>query len=180
MSKSHKFTIRKEKKTDFLQVSNLIQDAFKNEINSDHREHVLVENLRKSNSFVPELSLVAEIQDKIVGYILFSKIVIVNSKKTYETLALAPVAVDSIYQHRGIGSQLILNGHKIARDLGYNSVILLGHETYYPRFGYKKASSYDIKLPFDVPDVNCMAIELTMHGLQNINGTVQYPKEFYI
>jgi len=74
---------------------------------------------------------------------------------------------------------LILKAHKIAKDLNFNSVILLGHEKYYPKFGYEMSNKYGIKLPFDVPDENCMLIELTENALKNINGIVEYPKEFY-
>ena len=68
---------------------------------------------------------------------------------------------------------------KIAKDLKFGSIILLGHEKYYPKFGYEMTKKYGIKLPFEVPDENCMLIELTENALENINGTVEYPMEFY-
>ncbi len=83
------------------------------------------------------------------------------------------------YQGNGIGGHLIEFAHKKARELGFESIILLGHPTYYPKFGYRKASDFDIKLPFDVPVENCMAIELVEDALKNVNGMVEYPKEFY-
>jgi predicted N-acetyltransferase YhbS len=57
-------------------------------------------------------------------------------------------------------------------------VVVFGHESYYPQFGYKQAKEFGIKLPFDVPEANCMAIELIENALQDINGLVQYAKEF--
>lgn len=171
--------IRKEEKDDYEQIFKLIEKAFENEEYSDHREQFLVERLRNSENFIPELSLVAEIENRVVGYILLTKIKIINSYSSYDSLALAPVAVLPNYQGKGIGSQLIEFVHEKARELGFESVILLGHPTYYPKFGYLKASKFDIQLPFDVPDENCMAIELIPDALKNVNGVVEYSKEFY-
>lgn len=172
--------IRKEEIKDYDDVFKLIEKAFKDEEFSDHQEQFLVERLRKSESFIPELSLVAEMDNQIVGYILLTKIKIINVNfEETISLALAPVAVLKKYQGKGIGGQLIVQAHKIAKDLNFNSVILLGHENYYPKFGYEMSNKYGIKLPFDVPDENCMLIELTENALKNINGIVEYPKEFY-
>ncbi len=171
--------IRKEERKDFRAVFELIQLAFENEELSDHKEHFLVERLRNSNAFIPELSLVAELENQIVGYILLTKIEIEDADKSIHTLlALAPVAVLPNFQDRGIGGKLIETAHDIAKTLGFGSVILLGHDKYYPKFGYKPTKEFGIKLPFDVPESNCMAIELTENALQNVSGFVRYPKEF--
>ena len=82
------------------------------------------------------------------------------------------------FQRNGIGGNLINEAHRKAKDLGYQSIILLGHETYYPRFGYQQADTFGIELPFDVPKKNCLAIELTPGGLKNVSGLVEYPEEF--
>lgn len=171
-------TIRKENSEDFKTVFNLIKKAFEKEQMSDHMEQFLVERLRKSSAFVPELSLVAETENKIVGHILLTKLKIKNGQNEFNSLALAPVSVLPEYQQNGIGGALIQEAHKKAKELGFHSVILLGHEKYYPKFGYKQADQFGIELPFDVPKENCMAIELIENGLKNVNGTVEYPKEF--
>ena len=170
--------IRQEKTTDFNAVFDLIEKAFKTEKLSDHREQFLVERLRKSNSFIPELSMVAEIDDKIVGHILLTKLKIKNNQTEFNSLALAPVSVLPEHQGNGIGGLLIEQAHKTAKELGYQSIVLLGHEKYYPRFGYEQADKYGIELPFNVPKENCMVIELTKKGLDGVVGVVEYPKEF--
>ena len=58
------------------------------------------------------------------------------------------------FQGQGIGGALIREAHEIARRLGHGSVVLLGHEGYYPRFGYEMCRDYGIRLPFEVPDEN--------------------------
>lgn len=171
--------LRQENKNDFESVFQLIEKAFEKEEYSDHKEQFLVERLRDSDAFIPELSIVAELDHKIVGHILFTKLKIKNDLNSFESLALAPVSVLPEFQGKGIGSKLILYGHEIAKRLGYKSVILLGHQDYYPRFGYELCEKYNIKMPFDVPAENCMVIALTKDGLKDVNGEVVYPKAFF-
>lgn len=171
-------TIRQEKPEDFKAVSDLIQKAFESIQFSDHKEQVLVERLRTSKAFIPELSLVAEVDKKIVGHILLTKVRVKNDNEQFDSLALAPVSVIPEFQGKGIGGMLIKQSHKTARKLGHKSVVLLGHEGYYPKFGYRQADEYGIEFPFDVPKENCMVIELVENGLLGVNGIVEYPTEF--
>ncbi|WFD11869.1 GNAT family N-acetyltransferase [Tepidibacter hydrothermalis] len=170
-----KLTIRQEQKDDHKQVYNVAKKAFENAEHTDSDEHNLIERLRYAKEFVPKLSLVAELEGKIVGHILFTEIKI--GKKI--GLSLAPVSVDPKYQSGGIGSNLIIKGHKIAKNLGYEIVVVLGHEKYYPRFGYVKASNYGIKAPFEVPDENFMVLELKENALNEIKGIVEYSSKFF-
>jgi predicted N-acetyltransferase YhbS len=172
-------TIRQEQPADYPAVFELIEKAFSKLEVSNHQEQFFVERLRKSEGFIPELSLVALLDNKIVGHIVLSKINIKNDEKEYQTLILAPVSVLPEFQNQGIGSQLIIEAHKKATELGFKSVILVGHEDYYPRFGYKKAAGFGIKQPFDVPEQNNLAVELVENGLYCVSGIVEYPKYFF-
>ncbi|MDH5250853.1 MAG: N-acetyltransferase [Cyclobacteriaceae bacterium] len=170
--------VRQEKSTDFKVVFELIEKAFRTEEFSDHKEQFLVERLRKSSAFIPELSMVAEIENKVVGHILLTKLKIKNDKNEFDSLALAPISVLPDYQRKGIGGMLIEQSHRKAKELGYKSIIVLGHKEYYPKFGYKQADKFGIELPFDVPRENCMVIALTENGLNGVNGIAEYPEEF--
>lgn len=167
--------IRQENIDDYEEVYNVIKTAFETAEHADGNEHELVVVLRKSDSFIPELSLVAVKDNKIVGYILFTKIKIGE----YEELALAPLGVLPEYQKQGIGSELIKKGHKLAKVLGYHYSVVLGSDKYYTKFGYIPASKYGIKAPFEVPDENFMAIKLNDTDTEVI-GIVKYAKEFGI
>ncbi len=167
--------IRQETKKDYEEVYNVIKTAFKTAEYSDGNEQNLVVALRESNNFIPELSLVAIQDNKIIGYILFTKIEIGE----YEELALAPLGILPEYQRQGIGKKLIEEGHKIARRLGYHYSIVLGSEKYYPKFGYIPARQYGILAPFKVWNENFMAIKLNDTN-KEIIGAVKYAKEFGI
>lgn len=168
-------TIRQENKNDYEEVYNVIKTAFETAEHSDGNEQDLVVALRNSDNFIPELSLVVVMDNKIVGYILYTKIKIGKQ----EELALAPLGVLPEYQKQGIGSVLIQEGHKKAKELGYHYSIVLGSDKYYTKFGYIPAKEYGIVAPFDVPDENFMAIKLNDIDIE-IKGSVQYAKEFGI
>lgn len=174
-----KTKIRTEMPSDFLATEELTKKAFENASHTSGKEWLLVKSLRSSAHFIKELSLVAEDNNQIIGHILFTPIEIKSATgEKFHSLALAPVSVLPEFQGRGIGGQLIEFGHEVAKQLGFKSVILLGHAEYYPRFGYKKASQWNIKAPFEVPDEVFMAIELEVGALNNISGVVEYPPEF--
>jgi len=140
-------------------------------------ESNLIKNLRKTKNFINKLSLVAELNSEIVGHILFYPIKIQNNAKEFETLSLAPMAVDPNHQKQGIGKKLVREGLRVSKELGFKSVIVLGHPDYYPKFGFVPASNWNIKCPFEVPDNAFMAIELEENALKGIFGIVEYPKE---
>ncbi|WFA09026.1 N-acetyltransferase [Tissierella sp. Yu-01] len=171
--------IRQESIDDYSVTENVVEKTFKNAEHTDHKEQFLVANLRKSEAFVPELSLVAEIGKEIIGHAMYTKIIIKNNVQEYHSLALAPVSVLPEYQSKGIGSALIKQGLEKAKELGFKSVIVLGHSEYYPRFGFKPASLWNINAPFEVPDDSFLALELEDSSLANVSGTVVYPKEFF-
>ena len=174
-----KITVRKENNEDNNKVYTLIKKAFDGAEHSDGEEHHLVNRLRESENYISELSLVALDHGIIVGHIMFTNIAIENGDTKHKSLALAPLSVLPDYQNKGIGSKLINEGLKRAKDLGYKSVVVLGSNKYYPRFGFEEALKFGIKAPFEVPSENFMAIELEKNSLQYVNGTVVYAKEFF-
>ena len=167
--------IRQENKDDYEEIYNVVKTAFETAEHCDGNEQDLVVALRKGDNFIPDLSLVALKDNKIVGYILFTKIRIGE----FEEVALAPLGVLPKYQKKGIGSKLIKEGHIISKKLGYHYSVVLGSNEYYSKFGYIPAIEYGIKAPFDVQSENFMAIKLNDTS-EDVQGIVKYAKEFGI
>jgi putative acetyltransferase len=168
------YHIRPEKIDDYLGIREVNILAFNNE-----NEAKLVEAIRESEFFIPELSLVAVTDEQeIVGHILFSGIILEVDKGNLPTLALAPMAVKPQYQRQGIGTRLVTEGLKVCKDLGYKHVFVLGHPHFYARFGFVPAKSYGIESPFSVPDEVFMALELEHKSLDGLTGKIKYPKAF--
>jgi putative acetyltransferase len=166
-------SITPETEGDFDGITRLHNLAF-----NQTEEGELVERLRKTSNFISVLSLVAKIEGSVVGHILFYPIRIKTGAGECNSLALAPMSIHPDYQKKGIGSSLLRTGLATAKRLGFRSVIVLGHSTYYPRFGFKPANRWGIGSPFEVPDDVFFAIELVKNGLKDCGGTVEYPKEF--
>lgn len=136
----------------------------------------LVDALR--SNVQPIISLVAILDDQVVGHILFSPVTIESEAEAFVAMGLAPVAVRPEYQNRGVGAALIRSGLAECRRLGHEIVIVLGHPAYYPRFGFVIASTLGIRCEFDVPDEAYMVAELTPGALRGRRGVVHYRPEF--
>lgn len=167
--------IRREEVQDRSAVESLVKIAFETAEHADGNEHELVNALREGKAYLPELSLVAEVDETLVGHIMFTKAKVGDAT----VLALAPLSVLPEYQRQGVGTALIQAGHRIARELGYGYSIVLGSTAYYPRMGYLPADALGIKAPFDVPRENFMACRLT-DSAPAIHGVVRYAEEFGI
>ena len=157
--------IRKEEERDFEEIKKINDISFGGEFESR-----LVTNLRGGKNFI--LSLVAEKDEEIIGHIMYSRIKI----EEVDSLALAPMCVIPEYQNMGIGSKLIEKSLEILKNMGEKSVVVLGHDKYYPKFGFETASKYGIKCPYDVPDEAFMALEIEKKSLKS--GMVEYGEEF--
>jgi putative acetyltransferase len=166
-------SIRPETIADRPAVYELIHAAFTRE-----NEARLVESLRGTPAFIPELSLVAHDGTRPVAHILFTRIVVRDGGEIREALALAPLAVLPELQKRGFGSALVRHGLAAARELGHRVVIVLGHPDYYPRFGFVPAPPLGIHPPFAARSEAFMALALQPGALQSFRGRVEYPPEF--
>jgi len=168
--------IRSETPADHAAISEVVSLAF-----GRADEARLVGALRASEAFIPELSLVAEFDGRIVGHLLFTRLHIRTPDASVAALALAPLSVHPEVQNRGIGMQLTRDGLDRCRRLSHGLVIVLGHPTYYPRFGFRPAVPAGILAPFPLRDDSAfMVLELVPNALQGCRGTVEYPPEFGI
>lgn len=167
--------VRTAKQEDFKTIYCLVQEAFLSAAHSDGQEQELVKRIWGSSDYLSDLSLVAEINGEIVGYLLLSKVKIA----TAVALALAPLAVRPDVQKMGVGTRLITVAHQRARQAGYQAILVLGDDRYYSAFGYQSAIEKGIVPPFDVPAPYFMIYELTTEPA-TLQGVVQYPPEFGI
>jgi len=138
----------------------------------------LVKELRRDGDFDYQLSLVAVSGGRIIGHILFPPVTIIADGIETAALALAPLSVHQDFQCLGIGAALIEEGLKECRRLGHRIVIVVGHPTYYPKFGFLPARAFGINAPFPCPDEAFMVLPLEDNALDGISGTVRYPPAF--
>ncbi|MBW4572506.1 MAG: N-acetyltransferase [Tolypothrix carrinoi HA7290-LM1] len=139
-------------------------------------EAKLIEEIRCSQGYIPELSLVAEIDGAIVGHILFSYIDLIG-EESLQVLSLAPMAVLPQFQGRGIGSALVEAGLEKANALKEALVIVLGHPHFYTRFGFEASVNYKITSPFPVPE-DVFMVKPLQNYQEKYQGKVVYPPAF--
>ena len=165
---SARVSVRVETPADFAAVRIVNRKAFGQADEAD-----LVERLRDDGEVVA--SLVAEVDNAVVGHILFSRLPIVASAREIAGAALAPVAVLPRFQRLGVGSALVRSGLRRCAESGCEAVVVLGHPAYYPRFGFSAALAERLDAPFS--GAAFMALELVPGALAG-GGAVRYAAAF--
>ncbi len=135
----------------------------------------LVEDLRDGG--YARLSMVADESGRIVGHVLFSELAIQTATGYVSSLSLAPIAVIPECQRMGIGSTLIREGLRVCREQGHKSVVVLGHQAFYPRFGFDAQLAEGLSCSF-YAGPSLMALELVPGALDGIVGELKYSPPF--
>jgi putative acetyltransferase len=163
--------IRPEAKEDYEAVAEVTAAAF-----GQDDEARLVEAIRASAEYVPELSLVAEDEGRIVGHVMYSYSTLEGSDA--RLLQLSPLSVVPDRQGEGIGAALTRESLRLAEERGEPLVLVLGHPTYYPRFGFRRASTLGLEAPNpDWPDEAFMAAPLGAYD-PSLRGRVTFAPAF--
>ena len=130
------FIIRNETDADVTAITDVTVAAFKSFEISDHTEQFIIEALRAANAL--SISLVAEIDGRLIGHIAFSPLTI--SDGTQNWYGLGPVSVLPEFQRQGIGKALIQKGLSLLKDMNARGCCLVGHPDYYIKFGFENVS----------------------------------------
>jgi putative acetyltransferase len=165
--------IRCESSADYAAIAEVNILAFGQE-----NEARMIEEIRCSQGYIPELSLVAEVDGTIVGHILFSYIDLID-QESLKVLALAPLAVIPQFQRRGIGSALVQARLEKANAIKEALVIVLGYPHFYTRFGFQPSVNYKITSHFQVPEDVFMVKPLPSYQ-EKYQGKVIYPPTFLV
>ncbi len=160
--------LRDEKPNDLAAIHALNELAFGQE-----QEANIVDALRQNGA--ARLSLVATVGGQVVGHIMYSPITVAGK---FEGAALGPMAVLPEYQGKGVGSKLVRAGNQRLKSEGCPYIIVLGHAEYYPRFGFKPASTFGVTCEWDVPDNVFMLLALDEAKVRGMSGKSQYRPEF--
>ncbi|NMA37617.1 MAG: N-acetyltransferase [Papillibacter sp.] len=162
--------IKEERPGDYYEVENMTKRAFWNKHRPGCDEHLLVHKLRDAAEYIPELSRIAVLDNKIVGCIMYSKSYITDGKNKTEVLTFGPLCVDPDYQGLNIGRLLLKETIKLASQHGYRAIVIYGEPDYYPLFGFKTCDNYGITTPDGANFPAFMCYELYSGSLDGIRG----------
>jgi putative acetyltransferase len=164
--------VRKETGKDFAAIGQVNTAAF-----GRANEAGLIEKLREHDLLT--ISLVAIEDNAVVGHISFCPMTVKGDGFSFTIISLGTMAVLPAYQKKGIGSRLVKTGLKDCHRIGEDVVVVVGHPTYYPRFGFVPARAKGIDCEFaEAPDDAWMILELKAGALAGRRGTVFFPHEF--
>ena len=129
---NQKIVIRSESDADVSAITEVTVAAFKTLEISNHTEQFIVEALRAAKALT--VSLVAEVDGRVIGHIAFSPVTISDGTRNW--YGLGPVSVLPEYQRQGIGKALIREGLARLKAMGAQGCCLVGHPEYYKKFGF--------------------------------------------
>ena len=173
------FVYRTETEADFGKVEFLTREAFWNVYQPGCEEHYILHVLRGAPAVIPELNLVCESGENIVGHIFYTRSkVLSDDGGTNPVITFGPISVSPDMQGMGIGSALIRKTLARAAELGFSGVVITGNPAYYGRFGFRPASDYGIVYEDGSSFPALMALELTPGGLSGVRGRVSFDPAF--
>ena len=167
-------TIRAEQPDDYDAIAEVVAAAFGSEA-----EAHLVEAIRASSNYVPELSLVAELDGRVVGHVMISFTALRDGETERWISQLSPLAVAPDLHGQGIGSALVREVCRRADERGEPLIVLEGSPAYYGRFGFEHAAAHGVRinLPSWAPPEAAQVLRLRNYD-PSIRGQVVYPPAF--
>ena len=185
-----KITIRPEEHKDYKNIVSMVLRSFQEGTDySDGTDIIaLIEEIRDSEYYMPELSFVAELNDTIVGHFLFSRFPLSQTREgghggaaDTEIVMLAPVSVNADYFRRGIGTAMLKLGIEKVKEMGFKGITVEGNYEFYNQVGFRTSSEYNIFPTSGIPlqEPRCMMCQETYKGsLDGIQGYIVYDMYF--
>jgi predicted N-acetyltransferase YhbS len=167
--------IRPETSDDLPKIYRLVKTAFETAPHAEGDEQDFVERQRRSDGYIAELSLVAEIEGRIIAHLMMTRIFVFAPGPATEILLLAAVSVQMEWRNKGLGSRLITHAFQRAVELGHRAVLVVGDPNFYRRFGFRPSVDYAISNTNRIEPRYVQALELKPGSLRAVAGSVSLP-----
>ena len=176
--------IRLEQPTDYREVENLTREAFWNVYAPGCVEHYVLNQYRNNPDFIPELSLVMEVDNRVIGHVMFSRAHIIKEDGSgVPAWTFGPISIHPDYKRKGYGLKLLQYSLEKAREMGIGVVCMEGNIEFYKHAGFVLASTLGIHYHAEPKDADVpyfLAQELIPGYLNGIEGTYHTPKGYYV
>lgn len=179
-----KYVIRLERESDYRTVENLTREAFWNIYQPGCTEHYVLHCYRSNPDFIPELDLVMEIDDIIMGHVMFSKAeIICDDGRNIPILTFGPISIAPEFKRQGYGITLLKFALAKAKEMGFGAIFMEGKIEFYRHAGFELASSLHIHYhaePRDSEVPYFLGQELKEGYLNGIEGVYHTPRAYYV
>lgn len=160
------YIIRLERPDDYRTVENITREAFWNLSVPGCNEHYFVHVMRNHEDFISELDFVIEVDEKIIGNVMYTKSKLVDEKgEEKHILSFGPVCIHPDYQRRGYGKALLEHSFEKAIELGYDTIVIFGNPDNYVARGFKSCKKYNVCLEGDIYPCAMLVKELRANAL---------------
>lgn len=171
--------IRNENKNDYKRVEEVAREAFWNLYFPGCNEHLVIHNMRNHPDFIPELSFVIEVDNKVVGSIFYTHSKVISKDgEEHNTITFGPVSILPTLHRKGLGRKLITHSIEVAKKLGYNAILTLGYPYHYETYGFVGAKKYGISMDDGKYYKGLLALPLYEGALDNISGHIVFADVF--
>ncbi|WP_086347498.1 GNAT family N-acetyltransferase [Candidatus Enterococcus clewellii] len=172
--------IRLEEEKDHRIVEEVTREAFWNLYLPGAEEHFVAHNIRTSPDFIPELTFVIELDDKIIGSIMYTRAKVIDtSGGELPVISFGPVSILPEYHRQGYGRLLIEHSINEAKRLGFNAIIIGGYPYHYHPYGFIGTKKYGLSMPDGKFYTGIMALPLYEGALDGINGSIHFSESMY-
>lgn len=159
-----KLIIRNETEKDYAVVEEITRNAFWNLYVPGCNEHYLVHIMRNHEDFVPELDLVAELDGRVIGNVMYTKAKLIDEMgKEKSILTFGPISILPEYQRRGIGRKLLAVSFDKALELGFDAIVIFGNPGNYVNCGFKSCKKYNVCLENNIFPTAMLVKELKLN-----------------
>ena len=176
--------IRLEQPKDYREVENLTREAFWNVYRSGCTEHYVLHLFRTNPDFIPELDLVMEEDDKIIGHVMFSKAeIILDDGSPFPSWTFGPISISPAYKRKGYGLKLLQYALEKAKKMGIGLLQMEGNIEFYKHAGFDLASKMKIHYHAEPRESGVpyfLAQELIPGYWGDREGTYGPPKGYFV
>ena len=177
------YSIRTEQPRDFKIVENLTREAFWNVYRPGCTEHYVLHCYRNEPDFLPELSLVLEVDGEIIGHVMYAwSHIDADDGRKIRMMTFGPISIRPDYKRKGYGKILLDHSMRLAAEMGAGCLLICGNIAFYGKSGFVVASTRGIRYADD-PDSDApyfLCKELQEGFLDGITGSYRDPEPYFV
>lgn len=181
---NNNITIRIETPDDYAATENLTREAFWNVYRPGCLEHYVLHCFRGRKDYVPELSLVLELDGKLVGHVMYVRSEIhADGGRRIPVMTFGPISIAPEYKRQGYGTILLRESMRRAETMGVGALVIEGNIGFYGKSGFVVASTKGIHYaaePLDAEVPYFLICELKPGFLDGVTGTYQDPEGYFV